>query len=169
MVFHWSLSDRRTLLGILANLNNAVVWMVSTRPLIFKFIINPLVTLPSAPITIGITVTFMFYSFFFSPLARSRYLSFFSLSVTFTLWIAWTAKFIIRQVLFFLFLWTITRSGCLAEIRGSVCIWKSQGILSFSFSRTDSGLWIHHFFVWSNFNFLRNSQWTTLPTIIIIR
>ena len=38
MVFHWSLSDSkspqvsRTLLSILAVLNNAVVWMVSTRP-----------------------------------------------------------------------------------------------------------------------------------------
>ena len=42
MVFHWSLSDSkspqvsRTLLSILAVLNNAVVWMVSTRPLISK-------------------------------------------------------------------------------------------------------------------------------------
>ena len=41
MIFHWSLSDSnftqisRTLLSILANLNNAVVWTVSTRPLIF--------------------------------------------------------------------------------------------------------------------------------------
>ena len=40
MVFHWSLGDSkspwvsRTLLSILADLNNAVVWMVSTRLLI---------------------------------------------------------------------------------------------------------------------------------------
>ena len=73
MVFHWSLSDwkspqvSRALVGILANLNNAVVWMVSTRPLIFKSYssyINPLVTVPSAPITTGITVTFLIYNFF---------------------------------------------------------------------------------------------------------
>ena len=38
MVFHWRLSDSkspqisRTLLSILAVFNNAVVWMVSTRP-----------------------------------------------------------------------------------------------------------------------------------------
>ena len=41
--------------------------MVSTHPLISKLSCphtNPLVTVPSAPITIGITVTFMFYSFF---------------------------------------------------------------------------------------------------------
>ena len=86
MVFHWRLIDRkylqvtRTLLNILANLNNAVIWMVSIRPLIFKssiLIISPLVSVQSEEITIGITITFMFQSFFFSSRARSRYLSFF--------------------------------------------------------------------------------------------
>ena len=43
MVFHWGLSDSkspqvsRTFLSILADLNNVVVWLVSTRPLISKF------------------------------------------------------------------------------------------------------------------------------------
>ena len=55
MVFHWSLSDNkspqvsRTLLSILAILNNAVVWMVSTRPPTSKSsspFSNPLVTVP---------------------------------------------------------------------------------------------------------------------------
>ena len=58
----------RTLLRILADLNKAEVWMVSTYPLIFKSFspcINPLVTVPRAQITIGITVTFMFNSFLF--------------------------------------------------------------------------------------------------------
>ena len=72
MVSHWSLNDNkfpqvsRTFLSILANHNNAVVWIVSTRPLISKSFIlypSPLVTVPSAPITIGITVTFTFHSF----------------------------------------------------------------------------------------------------------
>ena len=94
MVFHWSLSDSkspqvsRTLLCILAVLNNAVVWMVSTRPPTSKSsspFSNPLVTVPNAPITIGIIVTCMFHSFF-SYLARSRYLSFFSHSFNFILW-----------------------------------------------------------------------------------
>ena len=85
MVFHWSLSDSkspqisRTLLSILAVLNNAVVWMVSTRPPTSKSsspFSNPLVTVPNAPIVIGIIVTCMFHSFF-SSLVRSRYLSFF--------------------------------------------------------------------------------------------
>ena len=56
-----------TLLSILSDLNNAVVWMASTRPLISKSsrpCTKLLVTVPSAPITIDITVIFMFYMFF---------------------------------------------------------------------------------------------------------
>ena len=87
MVFHSSLSDSkspqvsRSLLTILTVLNNEVVWMVSTRSLISKSsspFNNPLVTVLKALITIGIIVTFMFHNFF-NSLARSRYLSFFSL------------------------------------------------------------------------------------------
>ena len=72
MVFHWSLSDSkspqvsRTFLSILAILNNAVIWMVSTRPPTSKSsssFSNPLVTAPNAPITIGIIVTCMFHCF----------------------------------------------------------------------------------------------------------
>ena len=126
MVFHWSLSDSkspqvsrtllsilaespqvsRTLLSILAVLNNAVVWMVSTRPPTSKSsspFSNPLVTVPNAPITIGIIVTCMFRSFF-NSLARSRYLSLFSHSFSFILWSAETAKSTILQVLFFCWL-----------------------------------------------------------------
>ena len=85
--------------------NNAVVWMVSTRPPTSKSaspFSNPLVTVPNAPITIGIIVTCMFHSFF-SYLARSRYLSFFSHSFSFILWSAGTAKSTILQVLYFFF------------------------------------------------------------------
>ena len=58
MVFHG------TLLNILDDL---VVWMVFTRPPISKSFSpcsNPLVTLPSAPITIGNTIAFICLSFF---------------------------------------------------------------------------------------------------------
>ena len=81
MVFHLGLSDSkspqvsRTLLSILAVLNNAVVWMVSTRPPTSKSFIPfsyPLLTVPNAPITIGMIVTCMFHSFF-NSLAKSRY------------------------------------------------------------------------------------------------
>ena len=111
MVFHWNLSDSkspqvsRTRLSILAVLSNAIVWIVSTRPPISKSsrpFNNPLVIVPNAPITIGTIVTFMFHSFF-NSLARSRYLSFFSLSFRFILWSAGTAKSTILQVLFLSF------------------------------------------------------------------
>ena len=67
MVFYWRLRDRKspqvsmTPLSILAVFNNAVVWMVSTLPPISKSsrpFKNPLVTVPKAPISIGIIVTF---------------------------------------------------------------------------------------------------------------
>ena len=73
MVFHWSFGDSmspqvfRTLLNILAVLNNAVVSIVSTRPPTSKSsspFNNPLVTVTKAPITIGIILTIMFHSFF---------------------------------------------------------------------------------------------------------
>ena len=73
MAFHWSLSDSkspqisRTLLSILAVLNNAVVWMVSIRPPTSKSsspVSNPLITVLNTPMTIGIIVTFMFHSLF---------------------------------------------------------------------------------------------------------
>ena len=87
MVSHWSLSDikspqvSRTLRNILIDLNNVVVSMVNTCPLIFKSsspFINPSGIVPSAPITIGITVTFMLHGYS-SSLTRSGYLSLFSL------------------------------------------------------------------------------------------
>ena len=75
MVFYWRLSDwkvpqvSRTLLNILAVFNNTVVGIISTRLPTFKYSMpfnNPLVTVPKAPITIGIIVTFMFQFFQFS-------------------------------------------------------------------------------------------------------
>ena len=76
MVFHRSFSDSKspqvsqTRLSILAVLNNAVVWMVSTRPPNSKSsssFSNPLVTVPNTSITIGIIVNCIFYSFFSIP------------------------------------------------------------------------------------------------------
>ena len=164
MVFHWSLSDSkspqvsRTRLSILAVLSNAVVWIVSTSPLTSKSsrpFNNPLVTVPNAPITIGTIVTFMFHSFF-NSLARSRYLSFFSLSFRFILWSAGTAKSTILQILFLLLI--IMRSGLLAGIRWSVCMLKSHRSLCESFFRTGAGLCIYHLFIWSNRNFFFSSS-----------
>ena len=117
--------------------------------------------MPNAPITIGTIVTFMFHSFF-SSLARSRYLSFFSPSFRFILWSTGTAKSTILQILFLLLI--IMRSGLLAGIRWSVCMLKFHRSLCESFSRTGAGLCIYYMFVWSNWNFLHISQWITLPT-----
>ena len=122
---------------------NVGAWMVSTCTFISKstrLCTYPLVTVPNAPFTIRITV-------------RSRNLSLFSPFVTFNLW---------RSSLFgkfpFFFLLTITRSGRLAEIKGSVCLSKSQRSFCVTFSRMDSRLFIYHLFVLSNLNFLHNSQ-----------
>ena len=110
MVFRWSLSDSKspkvsgTPLRILSVFNNVIACSprILLLPLLQSFD-NPLVTVPKAAITIGIIVIFMFRNFF-SPLARSRYLSFFSLSFSFILRSAGTAKFTILQDLSFFFL-----------------------------------------------------------------
>ena len=122
----------RTLLSILAVLNHAVVLMVSTRPPTSKSpspLNNPLITVPKAPITFSIIVTFKFHRFF-NSLARSRYLSFFSHYFSFILWSAGTAKSTILQILFLLLLllWFIIRSGVLAEIRWSVVCQSPIGV-----------------------------------------
>ena len=136
MVFQLSLSDSksplvsRTLLSILADLNNVAVRIVSIRPLIsnsFSPILKPFGTVPSVPVTISITVTLMFHNFLTS-LSKPKY---FSLSLIFTLWSSGTAKSTIRPVsllLSFILLIT-TWSGLLVGIRGSVCFLKSQKIL----------------------------------------
>ena len=98
LFFHWGLSDSkshqvsRTLLSILVDFNNTLVWMVFIRPPISKFsrpFSKSLGNVESMSITTSIT--FMFHSFLNSR-ATSKYLSLFSLSSIFTLWSTWTAK-----------------------------------------------------------------------------
>ena len=116
-------------------------------------------TVPSAPITIGIFATFVCHSFFRS-LTKSTYLSLslFSLSFSVTLWSAGTAKSTIQQVVFFFLLFFFYG-------------WLSLGLVISSyfkipekFSRTDSGLYISHMFAWSNLNYLHSSQWISFPS-----
>ena len=93
--------------------------MVSTRALIYKSSCH-LVNVPSALITIGITVTLMFHSFFqFS----SKVQVFISLFAFFQFYpeVSRNGK-VCYSVGFLFLLLTITKSGRLAEIRGSVCI-----------------------------------------------
>ena len=148
MVFHWSLSDSKspqvskTLHSILVDVNNGVVWMVSTRPLISKSpspFINPSVTVPRTPITNGIMVTFMFHSFF-NSLASLRYLSFFSLSFNFTLWSIGTAKSTILQVLLLLLLLLIIRVFHISVSWWFFTgVWVTESLLKSPDSSQDSG------------------------------
>ena len=107
MVLIRSLSDSKfslvfeTLLIILADLNNVVVQMIFILPLIScspSLFSRPLRTIPNAPTTIGITVTFIFLSFF-SFLAKSKYLLIVSFSFIFILFSTETTK---STVIFFL-------------------------------------------------------------------
>ena len=122
IVFYWSLNDgnspqvSQTLLSILANLNNDVVWTVFTHPVISKYLNQ----------SFGDCIKSTNYNWynrhfhipqFFNSLARYWYLSLFLFSFDFNLW---SAKSLILQILssffFFCFL-IIIRSGRLAEIR----------------------------------------------------
>ena len=158
MFFHWRLSDTkspqvsRTLLSFLAVFNNTLVWMVSTRPPTSwssRPFNNPLVTVPKAPITIGIIVTFMFHSFFQFSSKVEVLISFHILSVLFCGQPGQQS----RQFLFF-FLFIIISSGLLAEIRWSFVCQSPIGVLWVSFSRTGDGLCIYHSLALSNINFL---------------
>ena len=129
MVFHGSLIDStspqvsRTLLSILADLNNAVVWMVSTRALISESSgpCKNLLWLHRVHQLQLVSPSLSRSIVFFNSQARSTHLSLSSILFSFTLWLAGTTKSNIRQVflllLLLLLLLTITRSGLLAEIR----------------------------------------------------
>ena len=113
--------------------------MVSTSDLISNSSspwTNPLVTVLSTPITIGIPVTFTFHNFSVLSQGPDTYLSFSFLSIL----LCGLAGQQSPQFSRFSFFFTITMSVCLAEIRWSVCISKSPGSLCISVSWTDSGL-----------------------------
>ena len=134
----------RTLLSILADLNNAVVWMVFTFPLISKSsspCINPLVTVLRTPITVVITVSFMFLRFFFQFSRQVPVLIHLFDFFQFYSMVSPDSK-VHNSEDSLLLLLTIIRSGRQVEIKGSVCISKSHRSLGISFSRTDSGLCI---------------------------
>ena len=149
MVFHWSLSDSKQfpvfwiLFCILADLNNAVVWIVSTCPLISKSsspCVNPLLTVLKHLLQL-VSASHSCSSFYFSfPLQdRSTYLSFHFLLILFGV----QPRYLSPQFGKFIF-FIIIRSVFLAEIRWYVCISKSLRSLCLSFARTDSGLSIYH-------------------------
>ena len=140
--------------------------MVSVRPPISNCsrpLTKTLGTIFNAPVTVSINVTFMFHNFF-NILVTSKNLSLFLLFEIFDMWSAETALYSAGIYFFFFpffflffFLLISTRSGRLIGIRWSVCISKSQRNLNVSFSRTDSGFYIYHLPVWSNFDFLQST------------
>ena len=79
MIFHWSLSDSkspqisRTILRILTDLNNAIVYMVSHSPLIFKSS-NSF----TKPLGTVVSPSFSYPLDFFSPLVHISFFAFFS-------------------------------------------------------------------------------------------
>ena len=143
MFFQLSLSNSkspqvsRTLLSILTDLNNVVVWIVSIYPLIFNsFSSLPklLGTVPSAPITIGITIILMFLTFL-SSLEMPKYLflsSLFSFSLCGRL--KWQNPY--------------GDSFLTQNPRGFYASYSLEWILV---------LCKYHLVVWSNFNLLHNS------------
>ena len=144
--FGWrSLSDSkstqvsRTLLGILADLNIAGFLMVSAFLLISKYSspwTNDLAIIPSAPITTGTIINFMFHSFFRSHKVQ--------ISLHFRFLLFSPCDLSRRQSLLFgrfSFFWlTNTRSGFLVKIRWSAFIPKSQKSLWVSFSSIPKNL-----------------------------
>ena len=130
MVYQWSVSDSkspqisRTLFSIQADLNNTLVSMASARPWIsnsFSHLFKPFRIVLSAPVTIVITVNFMF---------------------------RWNGKFHYSAgSIFFFFLLSICNSDLRNGIRLTVCTTKSQRILCVSFSWTDSRLCIYELLV----------------------
>ena len=152
MVFHWSLSDckslqvSRTPLSILSNQNNAVVWMISNCPLISKSPsprINPLVTTKYANYN-------LYHRHFHVPLFfqfSCKVLVLISLFAFFQFYSLLRQNGKVHYLAGSLFMQTITRSGHLAELRRSVHISKFLRILCFSYSGMDSVLCIYHFFV----------------------
>ena len=169
MASHWRTSDckpprvSRTLLSILVDPNNAVVWIVIACPLIFFQSFGD-----CTECTDYNWYYRLFHAPLFSSLVRSRYLFLFSFSCKFTLWSAGTTKSTIRQVLsfffFFFFLLTITRSSRLVKIWWSVIASQNTRKIceSYSLGRIHE-LCIYHLFVWWNFCFLHNSQWILFP------
>ena len=154
MVSFRSLSDRRSsqVSRTLTALNNAVISMVSTSPLISKsssHCTNLLVTIPSVPVTTDITVTFM-YHIFFKLCSKVWVLIFLFAFLQLYPVVSRNGK--VRYLARSLFLFVVYHN-----IRWPVCISNSQRIFYFSFSMPDSGLCIYHLFVWSNLNFLHNS------------
>ena len=134
--------------------------MVSTRPLNSNSsspFNDPLVTVPKAPITIGIIFTFMFHIFFSIPSqSPGTYPSFHFPSVLFCGQPGQqSGQFCKFSFLLLIIFWPRFGDPLVCQIPKRICV---------SFSKTDIGLCIYHLLVWSNLNVLHISLWITLTT-----
>ena len=170
MDFYWSLSVNkslqvsRTLLSILADLNNAVIWTVSTSPIISKSsrpYPNHLVTVPREPITIGIIVSFTLHSVFQFLRKVQVLIPLFVFFHIYTV-VRWDSKVSISaSVRFFCWLllglvvWPRLSDPFVSQNLRCGCV---------SFSRRDYGLFINYLFLWWNFTFLLNPKGISLLT-----
>ena len=140
MVLHWSLSDSKSPIVsrifrcIRTDLNNAIVWIVSTRPVIFKFsifCIIPSVIIIKAPITIVMNVHFTFHVFSI-PLQGLVFYPFFHILPILLCGQPGQQSSKFCKISFLLLI--IIRSGNQTEIRGSICISRSLGCFCVLFS-----------------------------------
>ena len=150
-----SFQDTRTIRSIFADLNIAVVWIVSlllfisNSPSLFS---KPLGTVPSWPTKIGNTVILMLHRFF-GTLATSKNFFIVSFYFLFNLLFAVTVKFTRWHLLFhcklsqYLVFWPVFYGYHL---------W------------TDYVLYIYHLLVLSNFDLLHNSLLITFPMLSLV-
>ena len=130
MVSHWSLSDSkspqipRTVFNVLANLNNAVVWMVSTRSVItqvLQFLYQPFIDCTERAIYNWYHRHFHVLQFFSIPWpGPDTYPSFHILSILFCGRPGQQSRQFCKFSFFF-FLLIIIRSGRLVQIRDPCC------------------------------------------------
>ena len=127
-------------------------------------------TVPRAPVTIGITVTFKFHSCFFFQfptkvllLILLAFFQFYSVGSQDSE-VLNPASSLFRFFLFSFLCWLLLSLVVRPRFGDPLVSQKSQMSLCVLFSKTDSGLHIYHLFVWSNFNILHNSLWIILPT-----
>ena len=166
MIFHWSLSDSkspqvpRTLLIILTDLNDSLVWIVSTRLFISNSsspCTNPLLTIPRVSITIGITIIFMFHSFFNSLASSKCFLSILLCGQPGQKSPKFGKLSVLGLGFFFidLVVWPRLDDPFESQNPSVVCASHSLGqILGCTYTICSL----------SNFNFLHSSRWITLPT-----
>ena len=140
MVFHRSLRDNkspqvsRTLLSVLADLSNAVVWMVSTRPVIFKFFsLLPIFWWLYREHQLQLVWPSLSNStVFLNSIVRSRYLSFFSLFFQFYLVVSRDIKvhnssFSFFVPYYYLFVWLWLRDPLVSQNSRRSCVSHSPG------------------------------------------